>query len=72
MVGWCCKFLGAGILCSCSCPDRSSHDVPVNLQHDKCYFLYCRKFLVSLYEWESVILLKVRALRMGYPVYFKL
>ena len=70
MAGCCCKFLGAGILCSCNYPGRSGHDVPVNLQHDKCYFLFCN--LVSLYEWESVILLKVRALRMGYPVYFKL
>ena len=33
----CCKLLGVGILCSCSCPCRSGHDVPVNLQQDKCY-----------------------------------
>ena len=64
----CCKSLG--ILCSYSCPLRSGHNVPVNLQHDKSYFLFC-KFL-SLYDCKSVIPLKVRALRMGYPVYFRL
>ena len=44
--------------------------VPVNLQWDKCYFLFCN--FLSLYEWESVILLKVRTLGLGFPVYFKL
>ena len=29
--------LGAGILCSRSCPRRSGHDAPVNLHPDKCY-----------------------------------
>ena len=29
------------ILCFCSCPHRSGHDVPINLQQDKCYFLFC-------------------------------
>ena len=48
----CCKLLGAGILCSRSCPCRSGHDVPVNLQQDKCSFLFCNFF--SLYEWKSV------------------
>ena len=28
----CCKLLGIGILCFCSCPHRSGHDVPVNLR----------------------------------------
>ena len=64
------KLLGIGILCPCSCPCRSGHDVPVNLQWDKCYFLFCN--FLSLYEWESVILLKVRTLGLGFPVYFKL
>ena len=36
----CCKLLGAGILCSCSCPCGSSHNVPINLQQDKCS-LFC-------------------------------
>ena len=46
------------------------HNVPVNLQQDKCYSLFCN--FLSLYEWKSIIPLKVRALRMGYPVYFRL
>ena len=25
------------ILCSCSCPGSSCHDVPINLQQDNCY-----------------------------------
>ena len=37
------------ILCSCSCPPRSDHDVPINLQPDKCYSLFCN--FLSLYEW---------------------
>ena len=44
--------------------------IPVNLQQDKCYSLFCN--FLSLYEWKSVIPLKVRALRVGYPVYFRL
>ena len=66
----CCELLGVGILCSCSCPGRPGHDVPVNLQQDKCYSLFCN--FLSLYRWKSVIPLKVRALRMGYSVYVRL
>ena len=33
MVG-CCKPHGVRILCSCSCPSRSGHKGPVNLQQD--------------------------------------
>ena len=44
-----CRLLGAGILCSCSCPRRSGHSVPVNLQQDKCYSLFCN--FLFLYEW---------------------
>ena len=66
----CCRLLGVGILCSGSCPRRSGHDVPVNLQQDKCYSLFCN--FLSLNEWKSVTPLKVRALRKGYPVYFRL
>ena len=44
--------------------------VPVNLQQDKCYSLFCN--FLSLYEWKNVTLLKVRALRMGYHIYFRL
>ena len=65
-----CKLLGVGILCSCSCPHRSGHDVPVNLQQDKRYSLFCN--FLSLYEWKCIIPLKVRALRMGCYVYFRL
>ena len=43
------KLLGAGILCSCSCPSRSGHHVPVNFQQDKCYSLFCKFF--SLFKW---------------------
>ena len=66
----CCKLLGVGILWSCSCPSRSGHNVPINLQQDKCYSLFCN--FLSLCEWRSVIPLKVRALRMGYHLYFRL
>ena len=69
MVG-CCKLLGVGIICSCGGPHKSDHDVPVNLQQDKCYSLF-NNFL-SLCEWKSVIPLKARALRMGYPLSFRL
>ena len=48
---------------------KSAQDVSVNFQ-DKCYSLFCN--FVSQYEWESVILLKVRAFRMGYSVYLRL
>ena len=33
----CCKLLNAEILCSYSCPQRSGHDVPINLQLHTCY-----------------------------------
>ena len=36
----CYKLLGVGILCSCSCPCRSGHNVSINLQ-DKSYSLFC-------------------------------
>ena len=44
----CCKLLGLGILCCCSCPQRSGQDVPINLQQDKCYSLFCN--FLSWYE----------------------
>ena len=40
-VAGCCRLLGVGILCSCSCPRRPGRKVPVNLQQDKCYSLFC-------------------------------
>ena len=63
-----CRLFGAGILCSCCCLERSGCNVPVNFHPDKCYSLFCN--FLSLYEWASVIPLKVRALRMGCPVHF--
>ena len=66
----CCKLLGAGILCSCSCLCRSGHNGPINLQQDYCYFQFCN--FLSLYEWENVMPLTVRTLRMGYHAYFRL
>ena len=65
-----CRLLGVGILCSCSCPRRSGHDIPLNFQQDKYYSLFCS--FLSIYEWKSVIPLKVRVLRKGYRVYFRL
>ena len=47
-----CKLLILGILFSCSCPHG------VSILFAVCNFL-------SLYQWKSVILLKIRALRMG-------
>ena len=45
----CCRLLGVGILCSCSCPHRSGHDIPINFQQDKYYSLFCS--FLSLYKW---------------------
>ena len=67
---YCCKHFGAGILGSCNCPPRSGQDVPANLQRDTCYSLFCA--LLSLYERKLVTPLMIRALRMGYSVYFRL
>ena len=68
----CCRFLSVGILCSYSWTHRSGHDVLVNLQQNKCYSLFCN--FLSLYDGggRSVIPLKLRALRIGYSVYFRL
>ena len=66
----CCKLLGVRILWSCISPQMSCRHVPVNLQQNNCYFLFCN--FLSLYEWRSVILFKIRASRMGYCVYFRL
>ena len=52
----CCRVLGFRILCSCSHPHRSGHNIPVNLEQDKCYSLFYNFF--SLHEWKSIIPLK--------------
>ena len=58
----CCKLLGLGILCCCSCPQRSGQDVPINLQQEECYCLSCN-FLTFIWmdpersePWEWAIL----------------
>ena len=67
----CCKLLGVGTFVLAAVHlGRSGHDVLVNLPQDRCYSLFCS--FLSLCEWKSVIPLKVRALRMDYPVYFRL
>ena len=60
----CCK-LGVGIVCSYSCSRRSGHDVPVNLQ--KTNVILCSATFCLYVN----VLLKVGALRIGYPVYFR-
>ena len=62
-----CCILGARIFCYGS-PWMSRHDVPMNLQQDMLFSI----LQLFLCEGESVIPLKVRALRMGYPAYFRL
>ena len=52
------------------CPRRSGHDAPINLHQEKCCSLFSN--FLSLYELKSVIPLKVRVLRMGCPVCFRL
>ena len=49
------------IFCFCSCPCRSGHEVPENLQQDKCYFVSYN--FLSLYESKTVIALKVKPRR---------
>ena len=65
----CCKLLGARILCAYNCLPRSGHNVtkPPTRQT-----LFSVLQILSLHEWKSVILIKVRPLRMGYPVFFRL
>ena len=43
-----------GILCSCGCPCRSGHNVPVNFQQDICSSLFCN--FLTLYEWKVLYL----------------
>ena len=63
MVG-CCQLLGVGMVFSYSWPRKSDHHVPVNLQQDKCYSLFCK--LLSPYEGKSVIYtLKGKSLEIG-------
>ena len=65
----CCRFLGVGILCSHSCAHSSGHNIPINLPQEKCTSLFYN--FLSVCEWKHVMLLKVRASRMGSPVHFR-
>lgn len=65
----CCKLLGVETSVLAAVHGGSGHDVPVNLQ-DTCYSPFCN--FLSLYEWASIIPIKIRALRMDYPAYFLL
>ena len=66
----CCKLLAVGILCSCSCQCKSVYSAFINLRKDRCFSVFCN--FLSLYERKSVVPLNVRALRMGYSLYFRL
>ena len=59
----CCKRLG-GRACVPEIRSRSGNDAPVNLQENTCYSLFCD--FLSLYKWLP------KALRIGYPVFFRL
>ena len=63
-VGVCCKFPGAGILCTCNCPGWSDNNLPTNLQQDK-YILF---LIFYLYEMEKRYTFKGP----NYPIYFRL
>ena len=63
----CCNLLCTRILCSCNCPCRSGHNVPINLQQNNCYFLFCN--FLSLCEWKSVIPLKVKPGRQSIEIF---
>lgn len=51
------------------CPHWPDYNATVNLQLNECSSLFT---FYSSCEWKSIILFKVKALRIGYPVYFKL
>ena len=63
----CCNPLGAGILCSCSCPDRSGHNAPIKLQ--QVLFSVCN--FLSLYDWKSVNTFKGQSLENGFSCVFQ-
>ena len=66
----CCKLLGAGMLCSYTCPCRSGYNILINLQQENFYFLFFN--FLSLYEWKTITSLKFRTFKIVYPVYFGL
>ena len=46
----CCELLGPGILCFCSCPCRSGHNVPINPQEDNSLFSVLQLFVCAWTE----------------------
>lgn len=54
-VAGCCKLLGIRIPCPYSCPFRSDHNVPVNLQQDRCYSLFCSFYLYVNEKWYNLL-----------------
>ena len=65
----CCKLLHGRVLCSFNCSQVSNHNVPISLQQDRSYSEFY-KFLSFLSG--KVLYFKIRALRMGHPVCFRL
>lgn len=49
-------------------PHRWGHDINLQPPTKEMLFSVLQLFL-SIYEWRSAMLLKVKALRMGYPVH---
>ena len=64
----CCKLLGVGILCSWSCPCRSDHHVPVNL--DKTTVTLCSTTFY-LYTNRKVYTFKDQSLENGLSCIFQ-
>ena len=63
------NFLVPAILCSYNYLPRSGHNVT---KFPRWQMLFSVLQILSLHEQKSVILLKVRPLRMGYPIFFRL
>ena len=67
----CCKLLGVESLCCCSCP---RNNVPFYLQQDKCNLscsvIVCLGSVIFYLYMDGFF--KVKALRMGSPVCFRL
>ena len=68
MVGYS-RLLGVRILCSYSCPCRSYHNILINTQEENVILCSATFYF---YVNGSVILLKMRVLRMDCLVYFRL
>ena len=64
-----CKFIGAGIFCSYSCPHRSGHNVPYKPPTRQMLFL-ALQLLISICMGKCYSF-KVRALRTGLSCIFQ-